>query len=186
MNATTICHTNPCPPAPNSNDLQHHQILQSNFNHNSNIFWTIEQPKPLTPSRIKERGTEWVSPRKEEIEGEIKEATLMAAGGSEWWGRKPQPPPPIWVSQHTQGGDAMLPIVFSYPCCLPSTKASMIKTQKRDNQIWSPLVPALSDPGKIWYPTIGSFARLNVIQILLLSILAENRVPLEEEAIQGL
>ena len=62
----------------------------------------------------------------------------------------------------------------------------MIKTQMRDNQLSWPLVPALSDPDKIRYPTIGSFARLNVIQILLLSILAENRVPLGEEAIQGL
>ena len=147
MTTTTIRYTNPYPPAPNPNDLQHHhyqihhhQILQSNFNHNSNIFWTIEQPKPPTPSQIKERGTEWVSPRKEEIEGEIEEATLMVAGGGEWWGRKPQPPPPIWVSQHTQGGDAVLPIVFSDPCCPSSTEASMIKTQKRDKQIYSPLV----------------------------------------------
>ena len=148
-------------------------------------FEPLNNPNPLHHHGSKKEALSgWV--QEKEIEGEIKEATLMAAGGSEWWGRKPQPPPPIWVSQHTQGGDAMLPIVFSYPCCLPSTKASMIKTQKRDNQIWSPLVPALSDPGKIRYPTIGSFARLNVIQILLLSILAENRVPLEEEAIQGL
>ena len=172
MNATRICHTNPCPPAPNLSDLHHHhyqihhhQILQSNFNHNSNIFWTIEQPKPPTPSRIKERGTERVNPRKEEIEGVIKEATLMAASGSEWWGRKPQPPPPIWVSQHTQRGDAVLPIVFSDPCCPPSTEACMIKTQKRDKQIWSPLVPAPSELGKIRYPTIGSFAHFNVIRI---------------------
>ena len=139
MTTTTICHTNPYPLAPNLNDLQHHhyhihhhQILQSNFNQNSNIFWTIEQPKPSTPSRIKERGIEWVNPRKEVIKGEIKETTLMVVGGDEWRERKPQPLIPIWVSQHTQGGEAVLPIVFSDPCCPPSTKASMIKTPRRD------------------------------------------------------
>ena len=117
MTTTTICHTNPYPLTPNPNDLQHHhyqihhhQTLQSNFNHNSNILWTIKQPKPPTPSRIKERGIEWVSPRKEEIEGEIKETILTVAGGGEWRGRKPRPLPPIWVSQHTQGGEAVLPI----------------------------------------------------------------------------
>ena len=47
-------------------------------------FEPLNNPNPPTPSRIKERGTEWVSPRKEEIEGEIKEATLMVAGGDEW------------------------------------------------------------------------------------------------------
>ena len=160
MKTTTIRHTNPYPPTPNPNDLQHHhyqihhhQILQSNFNHNSNIFWTIEQPKPPTPSQIKKRGTKWVSPKKEEIEGEIKEATLMATGGGEWWGRKPQPPPPIWVSQHTQGGDAVLPIIFSDPCCPPSTEASMIKPRKR-----------ISRYDRYWFRHWVSLARSDIQQ----------------------
>nr|POE91929.1 mitochondrial phosphate carrier protein 3, mitochondrial [Quercus suber] len=43
----------------------------------------------------------------------------------------------------------MLPIVFSDPYCPSSIEASMIKTQKKDKHICSPLVLVPSKPGKI-------------------------------------
>ena len=136
LQSATLIHTHQHQTRMTSSTTTTRSIITKPYNQIStitqNIFWTIKQPKPPTPSWIKERGTEWVSPRKEEIEGEIKETTLMVAGGGKWRGRKPQPLPPIWVSQHTQGGEAVLPIVFSDPCCPLSTKASMIKTPRRD------------------------------------------------------
>ena len=136
LQSATLIHTHQHQTWMTSSTTTTRSIITKPYNQISTItqtyFEPLNNPKPPTPSQIKERGTKWVSPRKEEIEGEIKETTSMVVGGDEWRERKPQPLIPIWVSQHTQGGEAVLPIVFSDPCCPPSTKASMIKTPRRD------------------------------------------------------
>ena len=166
------------PPAPPNPTIKFQPQLKYILNH-----WTTQTPYTITDQRKRH----WVGESKKRRDRGRDQGGYLDGNWWRWMVRKETTTTTTDLSftTHTRG---RCRVAHHFLWSMLPTKHRSLhdQTQKKDKQIWSLLVSALSEPGKIRYPTIGSFTRFDVIRILLLSILAENRVPPGEEAIQGL